>query len=499
MDAKDLDTSTLPRVAIIGRANVGKSTLFNRLVRDRRSLVEDRPGVTRDRVACVAEVEGRPVLLVDTGGLDPDAESGIPAAISRQVAQVLRDASVVVFVVSARDGVLATDRQVADLLRREANSVVLAVNKSDGPLQDIASGEFHGLGFDEVLPVSAEHNRGLRDLEIAIAERLPALAAPAVGDASVRIALVGRPNVGKSSLLNRLIGAEQNIVSNQPGTTRDATDTQLTVGDRVVTLIDTAGLRRPAKRSDHVERGSAYQSLRAVERAHVALLLLDAIEGVTEQDARIARLALDRGRGLVLVTNKWDAVADSSERDRVRRELSRRLSFVPEPEILEISAKTGKGTKRVLPRALALYDSLRRSIPTAEVNRVLREAIAQNAPAVHGRKRARFFYATQTASVPMTILVFVNNPDLVPRNYHRYLESRLRRAFQIRSAPLRLLLRRRSREDERDAGLDREGGDREGDRGAESEAAEASMASEASEAGEIGREGDATALAGELE
>ncbi len=451
------ESTTLPRVAVIGRANVGKSTLFNRLVRERRSLVEDRPGVTRDRVACVARIENRAVLLIDTGGLDPDAESGIPAAISRQVAQVLQDAAVVVFVVSARDGVLGSDLQVADLLRRQQSQVVLAVNKADGPAQDLASAEFYALGFDEVIPVSAEHNRGLRDLEISIAERLPPEPVRADADDSVRIALVGRPNVGKSSLLNRLLGTERNIVSNEPGTTRDATDTALVVEERPVTLIDTAGLRRAAKRSDHVERGSAYQSVRAVERAHIALLLLDAIEGVTEQDARIARLALDRGRGLMLLTNKWDAVTDPGERDRVRRELARRLAFVPEPEILEISAKTGKGTRKILPRALALYDSLRRTIPTAEVNRVLREAIAQNAPAVHGRKRARFYYATQTASVPLTILVFVNDPQLVPRNYHRYLESRLRRAFEIRSAPLRLRLRRRSREDARDAYLDREG------------------------------------------
>jgi len=449
-----LSESALPRVAIVGRANVGKSTLFNRLLHERRSLVEDRPGVTRDRVAAVAAVEGRSVLLVDTGGLDPDAEEGIPKAIARQVENVLRDASVVLFVVSARDGVLPGDVQIADLLRRGGSSVVVVANKADGPTQDVSSGEFHALGFEEVLPVSAEHNRGVRDLEMAVEERLPP--EEPVGDEpdAIRVALVGRPNVGKSSLLNRLIGETRAIVSDEPGTTRDACDTSLEVGGRSLVLIDTAGLRRAARRADRVERGSAYQSIRAVERAHVVVLLLDAIEGVTEQDARIARLTLDRGRGLLLVTNKWDAVDDASHRDLVRRELTRRLQFVPEPETLEISAKTGKGTHRVLPRAIGLFDALQRSFPTGEVNRALRAALAHNAPSLHGKRRARFYYATQIATLPPTILLFVNDPALVSRNYRRFLESWLRRAFEVRSAPLRLRLRRRPRGDDEDAQLE---------------------------------------------
>ncbi len=436
-----------PLVAIVGRANVGKSTLFNRLLRERRALVEDRPGVTRDRVAAPATIEGYDVLLVDTGGLDPDAESGILARIAAQVRNVVADAAVIVFVVDARDGVLPLDREIADLLRRAGQQVIVAANKADGPRQDAAAAEFHGLGFDEVLPVSAEHRRGFADLELAIAERLPP-AEQGVAEAdesAVRIAIVGRPNVGKSSLANRLIGSEQQIVSDTPGTTRDATDTRLRVGEHEVVLIDTAGLRRPGRRVERLERGSAYMALRAIERAHVVLLLLDVIEGVTEQDAKIARLTLDLGRPLVLVCNKWDAVDSADRRPQLERQIERKLGFVRDPEIAHVSAQTGKGTRDLIPRAVALLEALRRRIPTPEINRVLQDAIDRNAPPSAGRQRARFYYGTQVSDAPLTIAIFMNDPELVPENYRRYLEGVFRKRFGIRSAPVRLQLRRRGR------------------------------------------------------
>ncbi len=439
------DGGGLPLVAIVGRANVGKSTLFNRLVRQRRALVEDRPGVTRDRVAAEARIEGRDVLLVDTGGLDPEAEEGIPRAIAAQVRLIVEDAAVILFVVDARAGVLPLDRLVADLLRRADRQVVVVANKADGPLQDSASGEFHALGFEEVIPTSAEHRRGLVDLEVSIAERLPEQRAAAPADGAVRVAIVGRPNVGKSSLANALIGYEHQIVSDVPGTTRDSTDTHLRVGDQEVVLIDTAGLRRPGRRSDRLERGSAYMALRSIERANVVLLLLDAIEGVTDQDAKIARLALDRGCPLVLVLNKWDAIDPGERRRELHRNIERKLGFIPSPELLEVSAKTGKGTRRVLPRATALVRELRRSIPTPEVNRTLREAVERNQPPAAGRRRARFYYATQVAEAPLTIAVFMNDPKLVPENYRRYLQGFFRKRFDVRSAPVRVQLRSRSR------------------------------------------------------
>jgi GTPase len=438
-------SSSLPRVALVGRTNVGKSTLFNRLVRGRRSLVEDSPGVTRDRVAWPARFEGRDVLLVDTGGLDPGAESGIPEAVNRQVQSVVADAAVIVLVVSARDGLLPLDRQIAQLLRRATAPVIVAANKADAPSLEVAAAEFSALGFDELVPVSAEHRLGIPDLEIAIAERLPAEVEPAAADENLRIALVGRPNVGKSSLLNRLLGESHAIVSDQPGTTRDASDTQIQVGDRPVVLIDTAGMRRAARRTDRLERGSAYQSLRAIERAHVAVLLLDASEAVTDQDARIARMALDRGRVLILALNKWDTVLDAGRRKELRRELDRRLGFVPEAAVLQISARTGKGTHRVLPTAIELADAAHRKISTAELNRALRAALESHAPPASGRQRPRFFYATQTSEFPLTVLIFVNDPAFVPRGYRRYLEGALREQFDLRSTSLRLRLRARRR------------------------------------------------------
>jgi GTP-binding protein len=435
----------------VGRTNVGKSTLFNRLVRQRRALVEDRPGVTRDRVAAEGTVEGRGVLFVDTGGLDPRAEEGIPAAIRRQVREVLEDAALVLFVVDAREGRLPLDNDIAQLLRRAAERVVVVANKADGPHQDIAANEFHALGFSEVIATSAEHRRGLADLEITIAEHLPAPEEhEAVPDGAVRVAIIGRPNVGKSSLLNRLIGSERAIVADEPGTTRDSTDTWLTVGGRDVALIDTAGLRRAGRRRDRIERGSAYMAVRSIERADVVLLLLDVTEGVTDQDAKVARLALDRGRPLVLVCNKWDAVDADEVRPVIERQLDRKLGFVHEPELHHISALTGKGTKRLLPAAIALCDELRRDVSTADVNRVLRDAIAKYTAPVSGHKRARFFYATQISDRPFTVIIFVNDPALVAKNYKKYLESFFRKAYEIRSAPVRVLLRARPRGDRRE-------------------------------------------------
>jgi GTP-binding protein len=437
--------SGTPRVAIVGRANVGKSTLFNRLVRERRALVEDRPGVTRDRVVGSAQIEGHDVLVVDTGGLDPEAEEGIPRAIAAQVRQVIRDASVILFVVDTRQGLIPLDRHIADLLRRARPQVVVVANKADGPQQDTAWAEFHALGFEDVIPVSAEHRRGIVDLEITIAAHLPAVEPEPEADGAVKIAIVGRPNVGKSSLVNCLLGEEQQIVADAPGTTRDSTDTHLVRDGRELVLIDTAGLRRAGRRSDRLERGSAYMSMRAVERADVVLLIIDVIDGVTDQDAKIARLALDRGRPLVVVCNKWDAVDREERQPEIAKQLERKLGFVPDAEIVHVSAKTGRGTRGLLEKAALLLEGLARAIPTPEINRVLQEAIDRNAPPASGRRRPKFYYATQVSDRPFTVVVFLNDPELVPENYRRYLEGVFRKRFGIRSAPVRVTLRGRGK------------------------------------------------------
>ena len=444
---KRSDTQSPPLVAIVGRANVGKSTLFNRLLREGRSLVEDRPGVTRDRVAVTTEIEGRPVLLVDTGGLDPEAEEGIPAAIRRQVGLVLSQAAVVAFVVDARSGLLPLDREIAALLRRGGVPVVVVANKSDTPRIEAQIGEFHELGFGVVVPTCAAHARGIPDLEMAIAERLPPARAHDSAEPErtgpPRLAIVGRPNVGKSSLLNAWLGEERNIVADEPGTTRDSTDSSLSVDGREVILVDTAGMRRGGKRADRIERGSALMALRSLERCDVALLVLDASVGIAEQDAKLARLALDRGRPLVLLLNKWDRVADTSRAAELERQLERRLAFVPDPVILRTSATSGLGLERALPEALRLFDEQAVEVSTAELNRALEDAIAKNTPPLRGKRRARFFYVTQISSRPFTLLVFMNDPALIARNYHRYLESFMRKRFGIRSAPVRVRLRGR--------------------------------------------------------
>jgi GTP-binding protein len=437
-----------PLVALIGRANVGKSRLFNRLLRQSRSLVEDRPGVTRDRVAETARIEGREVLLVDTGGLDPSAEQGIPGAVRAQVERVVADAAVILFVVDAQTGIVPDDRVIADLLRRAQRQVVVVANKADHPRGDALAGEFHALGFPEVIPTSAEHRRGLVDLEVAIAARLPDPAAPSPPEVrAARLAIIGRPNVGKSSLVNRLLGEARNIVMDEPGTTRDSTDARVHVDGREVVLTDTAGLRRGGKRSERLERGSALMALRSIERSDVAIQLIDAAEGVTDQDLRIARLALDRGRPLVLALNKWDRVAGTAQVERIQSQHERRLAFVPRALVLRISARTGAGVQRILPAALELLEQQQLRVPTSDLNRALEDAVRRLAPPGQGRRRAHFYYCTQTSAHPFTVLVFVNDPRLVPANYRRYLESFFRERYGLVSAPVRIRLRSRGRRD----------------------------------------------------
>ncbi len=436
-----------PLVAIVGRVNVGKSTLFNRLLRTNRSLVEDRPGVTRDRVVARARIEGRELLLVDTGGLDPDAEQGIPAAVAAQVRRAIAEASVILFVVDLHTGLLPIDRQIAGALRRGAAQVVLVANKADGPKHEHAVGEFHALGFPEVIAVSAEHRRGIADLELTIARRLPAGAPePEAADGALRVAVVGRPNVGKSSLVNRWIGDGVAVVSPDPGTTRDSTDHRLCVGKDEVVLIDTAGLRRPGRRSDKLERGSAFMALRSIERAHVAVLVVDASEGVTEQDAKIARLARDQGRPVVIALNKSDLVRGGERWRAVEKEFERRLRFVPDASVLRISARTGVGAARVLPAALRLWKTTRRAVPTSELNRALRDALAALQPPMGGRRRPKLFYVAQTSSEPFSVLIFASHPEAIPESYRRYLESFFRKRFALRSTPVRVRFRSRARE-----------------------------------------------------
>lgn len=449
----------LPIVAIVGRPNVGKSTLFNRYAGRRRALVADEPGVTRDRIAEEIEAGGRRVLLVDTAGLDtaprggsPDASGELAGAIQEQARTAVEEADAILFVVDGRTGRLPVDDELARILRRTRRPVAVAVNKVDSPAREDRVAEFHAFGLVPVRGVSAEHGHGAWDLLDELVAALPAAeaAAPEPDPTGVlRIALVGRPNVGKSSLLNRLVGSERMVVSEVPGTTRDAVDVRAEDEAGAVVFVDTAGLRRPGRRDQRTERGSAVMTVRAVERAQVALVVADAHEGFTEQDARVVGLVRQRGCAALMLLNKWDRVEAAGEgaAREVRSQVDRRLRWLPDAQVLAVSALTGRGARRILPAARRLARATSRTIPTAELNRWLQEATRRHEPAMAqrgSRKRpVKFFYATQLATRPPSFALFCSDPDAVQESYRRFLTNRLREDFALEGVPIRLHLRAR--------------------------------------------------------
>jgi GTP-binding protein len=446
----------LPIVAIVGRPNVGKSTLFNRYAGFRRALVEDEPGVTRDAIAEEVELaDGRRLLLVDTAGLDPDPEGGQAAAVQAQARAAIAGADAILFVVDGKAGLVPVEETLARTLHRSARPVVLVVNKLDHPRHAPRIADFMGLGFASVHAVSAEHGTGAWDALEELAARLPAAPEkpdePAADEeGAARIAVVGRPNVGKSSLVNRLLGTERVVVSDVPGTTRDSVDTHLVVDGRHYTLVDTAGLRSPGRRTRTAERGSALMTVRSLERADVAVVVLDAGEGPTDQDARVLQLAQERGCPVVIAANKWDLVSGRGEGSarEVDAAIRSALHFMPDAPVLHVSARTGAGVRRILPEAERVAGASRQRIATSELNRWLRDAVSRHEPAMAQRgprrRPIKFFYATQTGVRPPTFLLFCTEPAAVQPSYRRFLENRLREAFDLRGTPVRLRLRARS-------------------------------------------------------
>jgi GTP-binding protein len=500
----------LPVVAIVGRPNVGKSTLFNRILGSRTAIVEDRARTTRDRLYGDAEWNGRRFVIVDTGGLEQEPGDPIEARVQEQARLAISEADVIVFVTDAVSGMTPADQEAAELLRRAPAPVIIAVNKADNEQRELDGLEFHAFGWEEVYPISASHGRGTGDLLDAIVWALPPESAAeiarkereaqadewadevmagqlepfVVGDpeadedgdeesagdavrsvddpeaakwdaaiaaeadtAPAAIAFVGRPNVGKSSLLNSLLGEDRAIVSDIPGTTRDAIDTRLQWGRSEIVLIDTAGIRRRGKVASGpaAERYSTLRALSALSRADVAVLVIDAVEGLTSQDAHVAGYAVDEGKGLIIAVNKWDLVADKTDRtfDQYTEWIRNEVPFIDFAPIVSISAKTGQRVERVLELAVDIWAERRRRIPTGELNRLLLNATERTPPPMVRGRRPKLFYMTQAGIAPPTFVFFASDASTVHFSYRRYLENRLRETFGFDGTPLRLVFRDR--------------------------------------------------------
>jgi GTPase len=451
---------SLPVVAVVGRPNVGKSTLFNRMIGFQKAVVHDRPGVTRDRLYEEAIVLDRKVLLVDTGGIEPDSPDDLLTSMRKQSLVAVDEADVILFVVDGRVGVNPADVEIADLLRRSTKPVVLCVNKIDGPTHEANAAEFWTLGFDDLQMVSAAHGRGIFELSSAIVAALPP--APEQLDEEpgvsieeaeteekgpIRVAVVGRPNIGKSTLVNALLGEERHVVDDAPGTTMDPIDSRLEVDGREYLFVDTAGVRKKARIEDELERWVSLRAIRAIERCHVTILLIDALEGITDQDAKLAQLVIERGRGLCILINKWDLVKGNPEMGShvIDDQIHTRLPHATFAPHLFVSARTGKGLHRVLPTLDKIYEAFDKRIETPRLNRFLEAAVNAYTPPQRHHHPVRLYYAAQTRVRPPTFAVFSNTPEGVGPAYRRYLVNRLREEFGFEGTPIRLDVRRRRR------------------------------------------------------
>jgi len=447
--------SIKPLVALVGRPNAGKSTLFNRIVGRRMAVVSDVPGTTRDRLYADSEWSGSVFTVVDTGGIEvtegwqteplsEDSARFLPA-IRSQAAVAIQDADVIVQVVDGQTGITAADQEVADILRQTKKPVIIAANKLESSKMQDAAFEFYELALGEVIAVSALHGHGSGDLLDAIVNSIPFVPEEDEDDDTIKIALLGKPNAGKSTLLNKLIGEERAIVSPIAGTTRDAIDTALTFEGQEITLIDTAGIRRRGKIDPGVEKYSVLRAIKALSRADIALLLIDAETGITAQDTHIAGMLTEENSGVIVLVNKWDAVVkDAFTIYDYEKELREALKFIPYAPILFISAKTGKRVDKILPKALEVEETRHQRIPTSALNKWMRDAITQHPPPSKGGKRVKFFYTTQVTVAPPTFVMFVNKPEWVHFSYQRFLENRLREAYPFEGSPMRLIFRARS-------------------------------------------------------
>ena len=434
-----------PVVAIVGRPNVGKSTLFNALAGEMISIVKDTPGVTRDRIYADVTWLDKEFTMIDTGGIEPDSKDIILSQMREQAQIAIDTADVIIFITDVKQGLVDADSKVADMLRRSGKPVVLVVNKVDNFDKYMADVyEFYNLGIGDPVPISAASRLGLGDMLDIVAENFPEGSAQAEDDDRPRVAIVGKPNVGKSSIINKLLGENRVIVSDIAGTTRDAIDTEILHNGKEYIFIDTAGLRRKNKIKEELERYSIIRTVTAVERADVVLMVIDATEGVTEQDAKIAGIAHDRGKGIIICVNKWDAIEKD---DRTMREYEAKvrqiLSYLSYAEILYISAKTGQRLNKLYDMIDMVIENQTLRIATGVLNEIMTEAVAMQQPPSDKGKRLKLYYITQVAVKPPTFVIFVNDKELMHFSYTRYLENKIREAFGFRGTSLKFFIRER--------------------------------------------------------
>lgn len=460
--------ASLPVVAIVGRPNVGKSTLFNRLIGQRLAIVEDIPGTTRDRVYGTSEWNGRTFTVVDTGGLELEPGTEIEERVQDQARVAIEEADLVLFVVDAHAGLAPLDHEVADRLRRADAPVILVVNKADNPRREAEGAEFFALGFEPTITISAQHGRNTGDLADLIVEGLPPkgeaeaevergpdelteeqlaeLAETELGPP--RVAIVGRPNTGKSTFVNRVLGEERMIVSTVPGTTRDPIDTTIQLDGQEIVLVDTAGIRRRGSIEKGIERYSVLRSMKAIDSADVAIVMTDATEGYTAQDAHVVGYVLEKYRGIVLVLNKWDAVEkDEHTADQWLKRLRRDAPYLAWADIVFASALTGQRVERILHEAVRVAEERYRRIPTGELNRLITDAVRAHPPSHVRNRLPKIFYATQVGVAPPTFVIFVNDPELIHFSYKRYLENRIRDTYGFLGTPIRVVYRKRESEE----------------------------------------------------
>ena len=439
-----------PIVAIVGRPNVGKSTLFNQIGKKRVSIVDDFPGVTRDRIYLDAEWLNHQFTMIDTGGIELDSADQLLSSMRQQAQIAMEEADVIVFVVDGRAGLTSADEEVGKLLRSANKPVILAVNKTDSPQQEMNIYEFYNLGLGDPLGISASNALGLGDLLDAIVAAFPREAEEDKEADEISIAVIGRPNVGKSSIVNALIGEERVIVSNIPGTTRDAIDTHFVADDIKFILIDTAGMRRKGKIDEPVERYSVMRSLRAVDRADVVLMVINAEEGITEQDKKIAGYAHESGKGVVIIVNKWDVYPNKDDKSTLRftEDLRDEMGFLQYAPVLYTSALTHQRIPRITELVKYVADQQSMRIQTSVLNELIRDAVSVNPPPSHRGKQLKIFFMTQADIQPPKFIVFVNDPELMHFSYLRFLENKLRESFGFEGTPLKLIVRGRKEEDD---------------------------------------------------